>query len=71
MSLVDSPLIKPEYALFVTDKGTAKRVKIEEFDLMSRARKGLLAIRDVKTNPYKLISALIINHKKEIGILTK
>ena len=59
-----------EYALFVTDKGTAKRVKIEEFDLMSRARKGLLAIRDVKTNPYKLISALIINHKKEIGILT-
>ena len=61
---------KAEYALFVTDKGTAKRVKIEEFDLMSRARKGLLAIRDVKTNPYKLISALIINHKKEIGILT-
>ena len=61
---------KAEYALFVTDKGTAKRVKIEEFDLMTRPRKGLLAIRDVKTNPYKLISALIINHKKEIGILT-
>ena len=61
---------KAEYALFVTDKGTAKRVKIEEFDLMTRARRGLLAIRDVKTNPYKLISALIINHKKEIGILT-
>ena len=37
---------------------------------MTRARKGLLAIRDVKTNPYKLIAALIVNHKKEIGILT-
>lgn len=59
-----------EYILFITDKGTAKRVKIDEFDQMSRARKGLLAIRDVKTNPYKLISALIINHKKEIGILS-
>ena len=58
------------YALFITDKGTGKRVKLEEFDLMTRARKGLLAIRDVKTNPYKLISALIINYKKEIGILT-
>ena len=58
-----------EYVLFVTDKGTGKRVKLSEFDLMSRARKGLLAIRDVKTNPYKLISALVINHKKEIGIL--
>ena len=59
-----------EYALFITDKGTGKRVKISEFDLMTRARKGLLAIRDVKTNPYKLIYASVINHKKEIGILT-
>lgn len=59
-----------EYALFVTDKGTGKRVRLSEFDVMTRARKGLLAIRDVKTNPYKLINALVINHKKEIGILT-
>lgn len=59
-----------DYALFITDKGTGKRVKIDEFDISSRARKGLLAIRDVKTNPYKLIHASVINHKKEIGILT-
>ena len=59
-----------EYALFVTDKGTGKRVKIGEFDVMTRARKGLMAIRDVKTNPYKLISAFVINHKRAIGILT-
>ena len=59
-----------DYALFITDKGTGKRVKIDEFDISSRARKGLLAIRDVKTNPYKLIYASVINHKKEIGILT-
>ena len=59
-----------EYALFITDKGTGKRVKIDEFDINARARKGLLAIRDVKTNPYKLIYAAVINNKKEIGILT-
>lgn len=59
-----------EFVLFITDKGTAKRVKLSEFDIMTRARKGLLAIRDVKTNPYKLISALVINNKKEVGILT-
>ena len=59
-----------EFALFVTDKGTAKRVKISEFDKMTRARKGLIAIRDVKTNPYHLIALLIITNKKEIGILT-
>ena len=59
-----------EYALFLTNKGTGKRVKLSEFDVMTRARKGLLAIRDVKTNPYKLVSVLIINSKTEIGILT-
>ena len=59
-----------EYALFVTDKGTGKRVKISEFDVMTRARKGLMAIRDVKTNPYKLTNAFIIDHKRAVGILT-
>ncbi len=59
-----------EYALFVTDKGTFKRVRLSEFDVMTRARKGLLAIRDVKTNPYHLISMLVIDNKKEVGILT-
>ena len=59
-----------EYALFVTDKGTGKRVKISEFDVMTRARKGLMAIRDVKTNPYKLTNAFTIDHKRAVGILT-
>ena len=40
-----------EYVTIFTDKMTAKRVKIEELEKSTRARRGLLIIREVKTNP--------------------
>ena len=58
-----------EYITVVTDKGTAKRVKLTEMEKSSRARKGLLLIRVIKTNPHKVISAFISNTKDMIGML--
>ena len=58
------------YMLIVTDKNTAKRIKIDEFDLSTRARKGLQVVRDVKTNPYHIINSFAILNKVELGILT-
>ena len=58
------------FITIITDKGTAKRIKIEEFDVIARARRGVLAVRDVKTNPYHIINSFISNNKQEIGILT-
>ncbi|MBR2588315.1 MAG: DNA topoisomerase IV subunit A [Bacilli bacterium] len=58
------------FVTIVTDKGTAKRIKLEEFDCMSRARRGVLVVRDVKTNPYHIINTFISQNKKEIGVLT-
>ena len=58
-----------EYITVFTDKGTAKRIKLNELEKSSRARKGLLLIRLVKTNPHKIISAFISNSKDKIGLL--
>ena len=58
-----------EYITVVTDKGTAKRVKLSEMEKSSRARKGLLLIRVIKTNPHKVISAFTSNTKDMIGML--
>lgn len=58
-----------EYITVVTDKGTAKRVKLTEMEKSSRARKGLLLIRVIKTNPHKVISAFTSNTKDMIGML--
>ena len=58
-----------EYITLFTDKNTAKRVKLSELEKSSRARKGLLLVRLIKTNPHKLISAYITNSKDKIGMM--
>ncbi len=58
------------YVAVVTDKNTGKRIKMDEFEKTSRARKGVLLVRDVKTNPYKIINSFIINAKVDLGILS-
>ena len=58
-----------EYITVFTDKGTAKRVKLSEMEKSSRARKGLLLIRLIKTNPHKILSVHITNTKDLIGML--
>ncbi len=58
------------YILIITDKNTGKRVKLEEVEITSRARKGVLLVRDVKTNPYSIIKSFIIEGKNIIGVVT-
>jgi topoisomerase-4 subunit A len=57
-----------EYVSILTDKGTGKRMKLSEFSLLSRARKGVSMIREIKTNPYHIVQSLIINYKESFGM---
>ncbi len=57
-----------DYVTIITANGTGKRVKISEFELSTRARRGVLLVRDVKTNPYRILKTFI--NVKKIGILT-
>ncbi len=57
-----------EYITVVTDKGTAKRVRLNEFEISTRARRGLQIIREVKTNPYKVLKTFIVDVKERIGL---
>ena len=57
-----------EYVSVVTRKGTAKRVKLSEFDKSSRAKRGLMLLREVKTNPYKVLKTFVIPTKHIIGL---
>ena len=57
-----------DYVTIITANGTGKRVKLSEFELSTRARRGVLLVRDVKTNPYRILKTFI--NVKKIGILT-
>lgn len=57
-----------EYISVITDKSTGKRVRLSEFEISSRARRGLQVIREVKTNPYHIIKTFITDSKNYVGL---
>ncbi len=57
-----------EFISVITDKGTGKRVRLQEFEISSRTRRGLLLIREVKSNPHQIIKTFITESKNVIGI---
>lgn len=67
-SISNFNLGEAEYISVITEKGTGKRVKISEFDKSSRAKRGLMILREVKTNPYKVLKSFIIDSKKMVGL---
>ena len=58
-----------EYLTILTDKGTGKRIKLSEFNISTRARRGDRIIKDIKTNPYHIVSSYIINYKEMLTIV--
>lgn len=72
-TVVSGMLFDPllDYITVVTDKGSAKRVKLSEIEPLSRGRKGVLLIRDVKTNPYHIMKAFIVSSKSQLGMKTR
>ena len=65
MNIFDKNL---EYVTIFTDNKTAKRVKLEDFEKSTRARRGLLILREVKTNPYNIKNVFITNTKAIFGL---
>ena len=68
VSVSNFDLNESEYVSILTGKGTAKRVKISEFDKSSRAKRGLMLLREVKTNPYKVLKVFVVPAKHTVGL---
>ena len=49
-----------EYLLVFTNKGNAKRIKLSEMEMGKRAGRGLLIMKEVKSNPQKINSAYVV-----------
>ncbi len=57
-----------DYLTIFTDKGHAKRIKLNDLDVQKRAGRGLLVLKEVKSNPQKIVKGLVSESKKHIGI---
>lgn len=59
-----------EYITILTDKGTGKRVKLLEFEKTSRAKRGILLMKVIKSNPSRIIRVYIEDSKNLIGVVS-
>lgn len=57
-----------EFISIITTKGTGKRVRLQEFELSTRTRRGIQVLREVKSNPYTVLTTFIEDSKNYIGI---
>jgi len=57
-----------EFISIITTKGTGKRVRLAEFELSTRTRRGIQVIREVKSNPYEILTTFTDDPKNYIGI---
>ena len=60
-----------EYITLVMDKGNLKRVKISEIEKLTRSRRGVSIVKAVKSKPQKIVSAVEVGSKDNIGLKTK
>ncbi len=56
------------YVVVIFDKGTGKRIRLSEFDKQTRARRGLMIVKEVKTNPYHVVRSFVLPSKVHVGI---
>ena len=70
--VVSSQLFNPncEFITIITDKGTGKRLKLDNIEKTSRANRGILLMKEIKSNPSKIISCYLISSKEEIEVVS-
>ena len=71
---VTSAILFPNNSEFITiimDKGTAKRMRFTEIDLGTRGNRGLLFMKEIKSNPSHIINAYVENTKSIIHVVTE
>lgn len=59
-----------EYLTILTDKGTAKRTRLTELEKVSRAKRGILLMKTIKSNPSKIINSYIEPIKTQIAVVS-
>ena len=59
-----------EFITILTDKGTAKRMRFTEIDMGSRGNRGLLFMKEIKSNPSKVVKVYVTNTKNTIMVIS-
>ena len=59
-----------QYVTIFTKKGLAKRIKLQEFEKTSRAKRGLIVLKEIKSNPQEIIKLFVNDAKSVISMVS-
>ncbi|KPC99437.1 DNA topoisomerase 4 subunit A [Geobacillus sp. BCO2] len=58
--------------IIVTQRGAVKKVALGEFEPSSRAKRGVVVVREVKSNPHRVVGAVFVRGDEEmVGLRTE
>ncbi|MCL6570855.1 MAG: DNA topoisomerase IV subunit A [Bacillus sp. (in: Bacteria)] len=72
--VVGGKIITPnrsETIVIVTQRGAMKRMKLKEFEIATRAKRGVMVLRELKANPHRIIGFVVTNGHDVIYIQTE
>jgi topoisomerase IV subunit A len=72
--LIGGKIINPdsnETIVISTQRGAVKRMKMKEFEKATRAKRGVVILRELKSNPHRIVGFVIANEQDMIFIQTE
>ncbi|PPA71892.1 DNA topoisomerase IV subunit A [Jeotgalibacillus proteolyticus] len=61
-TVVSALEVKEDDQVFmVTQRGAVKKMAVSEFDLSSRAKRGLIMLRELKKNPHRVVNVFVLS----------
>ena len=66
---IKEPDSKPSIVI-VTQRGSVKKMKLSEFEITSRAKRGVVILRELKANPHHVVGFVFANNHDTIFIET-
>jgi topoisomerase IV subunit A len=59
-----------EYVFLVTHRGAVKKMKLSEFEKTTRAKRGVIMLRELKSNPHRVVRIEVVKDTDTIELIT-
>lgn len=67
--IIEDP--KEQTVVIITQRGSIKKMKLSEFERASRAKRGVVMLRELKSNPHRIVGCVITRANDDIFIETE
>lgn len=65
-NIIEDP--KAQSLVIATQRGALKKMKLDEFELTTRAKRGVIMLRELKSHPHRVIGAILAKEQDHVYI---